>query len=42
MNDVLQQRRVAYHAGLEVGRYGPLWHTGTSLVGLKAYTATSY
>jgi len=24
-------------AGLEVRRYGPVWHTGTSLVGLKAY-----
>ena len=23
--------------GLEVRRYGPVWHTGTSLVGLKAY-----
>ena len=24
-------------SGLEVRRYGPVWHTGTSLVGLKAY-----
>jgi len=36
--DILRSRQKRWLGpGLEVRRYGPVWHTGTSLVGLKAY-----